>query len=108
MRYLLIIFLFFISSTLFSQGKINRMRHKERQGKWIIYRDSTKQIDQAGRYRKGDPKGTWKFYDMNGNLSKKEIYRNRKIKFTFYYPNGKIKKEGKAKYIQNEKVLHFY
>src|SRR4051812_13638456 len=108
MRHLLIIFLLLLSFTLFPQGRINRMKNMQRQGKWIICRDSTKQIDQTGRYRNGDQKGTWEFYDANGNLAKKETYRNKKIKFTFYYPNGKIKKQGKAKYIRDDKIMHFY
>jgi hypothetical protein len=107
-KFILLFFLFIISTTLFSQGKINRVKNKERQGKWITYHDSTKTIEQTGRYKNGNQKGVWKFYDENGKISKKEIYRSRKIKLFYYYPNGKIKKQGKAKYIENEKVLHFY
>ena len=107
-KFILFYFLIILSFPIFSQGNINRMRNKERQGKWIIYRDSTKQIDQTGRYRNGNPKGVWKFYDVNEKLIRKEIYRNKKIKFTFYYPNGIIKKKGQAKMIEEGKYLHFY
>lgn len=106
-KFILIFILSIISSALFSQGRINRMRHKERQGKWIIYGEN-KKIEQTGRYRNGDPKGVWKFYDANGILAKREIYRNQKIKFTFFYSNGEIKKKGKAKMMGEGESLHFY
>ncbi|MGZ4056112.1 MAG: DUF6624 domain-containing protein [Bacteroidia bacterium] len=106
-KIILLLLAFFIPLLSYSQ-KINRMKHMERQGKWIIYRDSTKQIYQTGRYKNGDPKGLWKFYDEAGNLSKTELYRSKKIKFKFYYPNGTIKKRGKAKTVLEEKNLHFY
>lgn len=103
------VFLLSILPLLSYSQKINRFKNKERQGKWIIYSDSTKtQIDNTGRYRKGIPKGTWKYYDKNGALNKKEKYRWSKIYTTYYHPNGKIKKQGKAKIVQEEKVLHFF
>ncbi len=104
----LFLILFFISLCCFSQ-KINRFKNKERQGKWIIYSDSAQtHIDNVGRYRKGTPKGIWKYYDENGKLIKKEKYRFKKIYTTFYHPNGKVRKQGKAKIVQEEKLLHFY
>jgi len=105
---ILLLFLFILPLLSYSQ-KINRFKKKERHGKWIIYSDSTKtQIDNTGRYRKGIPKGTWKYYDKNGALNKKEKYRWSKIYTTFYHPNGKIKKQGNAKIVQEEKILHFF
>ena len=93
---------------MFSQSKINRIKHNERQGKWIVYHDSTKIIDETGRYKNGNQKGTWMYYDETGKITKKEIYRGRKIKLFYYYPTGKIQKKGKAKYTQTEKIVHFY
>lgn len=107
-KFILIILLSFFSLLSYSQ-KINRFKNKERHGKWIIYTDSTKkQIDNIGRYRKGVPKGIWKYYSENGALLKQEKYRLSKIHTSHYHPNGKIKKKGKAKIVQEEKTLHFY
>ena len=104
--YLFIIFLF-IRSYCFPQ-KINRYKNKERQGKWIIYSDSTNtHIDEIGRYKKGNQKGVWKSYD-NDVLVKKEIYRFKKISTTYYYPNGMIAKKGKSKIVLEGNLLHFY
>ncbi|CAN5509425.1 hypothetical protein BH10BAC1_BH10BAC1_09890 [soil metagenome] len=89
--------------------KTNRFKNKERQGKWIIYTDSTqKQIDNVGRYRKGIPKGIWKYYNEDGHIIRKEKYRFKKINTSYYHPNGKVKKQGKAKIVQEEKTLHFF
>ncbi|MFL5765776.1 MAG: toxin-antitoxin system YwqK family antitoxin [Bacteroidia bacterium] len=102
------LFLFFIPGICISQ-KINRFKNKERQGKWVIYHDSTEtHIDNIGKYRKGAPKGVWKYYDENGRIAKKEKYRFRKIYTTFYHPNGKVQKQGKAKVVKEDKLLHFY
>lgn len=101
--------LLFISPLLSYSQKTNRFKNKERHGRWIIYADSTKkQIDNFGRYRKGVPKGTWKYFNDKGILLKQEKYRFKKIYTTFYHPNGKIQKQGKAKIVQEEKTLHFF
>ena len=107
-RFVLIILISFLSLLSYSQ-KTNRFKNKERQGKWVIYTDSTKkQIDNIGRYRKGIPKGTWKYYNEKGILLKKEKYRFKKIFTSYYHPNGKIQKQGRAKIVQEEKTLHFF
>lgn len=98
--------LIFLPLLTYSQ-KTNRYKNKERQGKWIIYHDST-HIDNIGRYRKGIPKGTWKYYDPQGLLLKQEKYRFKKINTTYFHPNGKIQKQGKATIRQEEKTLHFF
>src|SRR5882762_9121157 len=92
-----IIFLF-VSISCFSQ-RTNRYKNKERQGKWIIYSDSTNtHVDNTGRYKKGNPKGVWKSYE-NDLLIKKEIYRFKRISTTYYYPNGKVAKKGRSKIV---------
>ena len=103
------LFLLFILPFLSYSQKINRFKNKERHGKWIIFTDSTqKQIDNIGRYRKGIQKGTWKYYNEKGILVKQDKYRFRKISTSYYHPNGKIQKQGKAKIVQEEKTLHFF
>jgi hypothetical protein len=104
----LFLLLFFIPLFSFSQGKINQIKNKERQGKWIIYADSTHKVSETGRYKKGDRKGVWKYYNENQNISRIEKYRGTKIKFSYCYPNGEVKKKGKAKYVTEGKMLHFY
>lgn len=103
-----LLFIFLLPLLSYSQ-KINRYKNKERHGKWIIYTDTTKkQIDNTGRYRKGVPKGTWKYFNAKGILLKQEKYRFKKIYITYYHPNGKIKKQGKAKVVQEISTLHFF
>lgn len=104
----LIFFTLFLPILSYSQ-KINRFKNKERHGKWIIYTNSTqKQIDNIGRYRKGVQKGTWKYYNEKGILIKQDKYRFRKIITSYYHPNGKIQKQGKAKLVREDRFLHFF
>jgi antitoxin component YwqK of YwqJK toxin-antitoxin module len=108
LKKIVILFLLLISSFGYSQ-KNNRYKHKERQGLWVTYTDSSNtQISDIGRYRKGIPKGVWKYYDNNKTLLKKESYRFKKTKISLYYPNGVIKKQGQAKIILEKKLLHFF
>jgi hypothetical protein len=93
----------------FSQKRINQYKNLERQGLWIVYQDSTKkQIDNIGRYRKGIPKGTWKYYDSEGRLNKKEKNIFKKIYTTYYHTNGAIKKKGKARIVITKQMVHYY
>ncbi|HEY0031408.1 MAG TPA: hypothetical protein VGC65_11660, partial [Bacteroidia bacterium] len=89
MRWKISLFLCLTFIPLLSQSqRLNRIKNKERHGKWIIYHDSTEtHIDNIGRYRKGNPKGKWKYYDEQGHLVKTEKYRFKKIKTAFYHPN---------------------
>lgn len=105
----ILFFLTLLIPVLCVSQKTNRYKNKERRGKWVIYIDSTEaQVDNIGRYRKGAPKGTWKFYDEKGILTKKEKYRFKTIYTTYYHPNGRIQKQGKAKIVKEEKMLHFF
>ena len=90
----------------FSQHS-NRYRHHQKQGKWISYHDSAL-IDNISYWRKGKPKGKWKFYDPEGHLIKTEKYRFRKISNIYYHPNGKVYKKGMSKQVLEDKYLHFY
>jgi hypothetical protein len=98
-----------IGSTICLGQSTNRYKNKQRHGKWIIYySDSTKQIDNSGRYRKGAPKGVWRYYDANGRMIRKEKYRFNKISTTHYHSNGKIKKQGKARITIDDTLSHFF
>ncbi|MFL5730007.1 MAG: toxin-antitoxin system YwqK family antitoxin [Cytophagaceae bacterium] len=104
-----LLFSFFLIFHLGFSQKINRFRNKERQGKWIIYHDSAEtKISSIGRYRKGDPKGVWKYYDGNGRLTKKEKFRFKKIQTSVYHPNGRVYRQGKARIVKENGLLHFY
>src|SRR6218665_220984 len=98
-----------ISLTTSAQRRINRYRHSERQGKWIVYQDtSNRVIDNIGRYRKGIPKGTWRYYDANAHLIKTEKYRFRKISTVQYYSNGAVKQKANAKIVTTDSIIHFF
>jgi hypothetical protein len=89
--------------------KTNRYKHLERQGLWIVYHDSTNtRIDNIGKYRKGIPKGTWRYYDPEGHLIKKEKHRFRKIYNTQYHLNGKVQKKGKARIVITDNLIHYF
>jgi hypothetical protein len=93
----------------FPQKRINRYAHREKQGLWIIYHDSANTaIDNIGRYRKGIPKGTWRYYDPEKKLIKKEKHFFRKIRITKYYPNGKIYNKGKARVVTTDSMIHYF
>lgn len=103
------ILLILIPLTTQAQRRINRYRHSERQGKWIVYQDTTNRvIDNIGRYRKGIPKGTWRYYDADAHLVKIEKHRFRKIYTTQYYSNGAVKRKGKAKIVITDSLIHYF
>ncbi len=107
-RKILFLLLFFPPLLSYSQ-KTNRFKNKNQHGKWITYHDSAKtSVDAIGRYKKGYQKGVWKYYSEQGFLDKKEIHRFGKIKISYYFPSGKIKKQGKAKIVVEEKIIHFF
>jgi len=105
----LLLLIHLIGSTICLGQSTNRYKNKQRHGKWIIYySDSTKQIDNSGRYRKGVPKGIWRYYDASGRIIRKEKYRFNKIYTTHYHSNGKIKKQGKARITIDDTLSHFF
>ena len=105
----LLLLIHLIASTICFGQSINSYKNKQRHGKWIIYySDSTKQIDNSGRYRKGVPKGIWRYYDANGKIIRKEKFRFNKIYTTHYHSNGKIKKQGKARITVTDTLSHFF
>lgn len=102
-------FILLFSVSGFSQKRINRYKHKQRQGKWIIYSDSTNTvIDSKGRYRKGNPVGKFYYYNSKGQVIKLEKYRFNKIRIAEFYANGQLKKLGKARIVISKTETHFY
>lgn len=67
----------------------------ERHGKYIVYWEKGRPM-QKGRFKNGQEKGTWKCYDIEGNLEKKEKYKDNQILTTFYRPDGSKESTGIA------------
>ncbi len=103
--FFLILFIYSVSAQ-----KINRLnRNGERTGKWITYLDDEKKIKSfEGKFRNGITSGKCYFYNNDGVLNRKEINRFRKIKTTFYYPNGKVKLKGNARLENLPEKVHYY
>lgn len=93
-----------------SSQKLNRLnKHGERTGKWITYIDDAKKIKSfEGRFRNGISSGKCYFYTNDGILERREINRFKKMKTTFYYPNGKVKLKGNARIENTTKEIHYY
>lgn len=105
----LLIIIFSISSEIFSQS-LNRLnKHGERTGKWITYIDDAKKLKSfEGEFRNGISSGKCYFYNNDGVLDRREINRFRKMKTTFYYPNGKVKLKGNARLENLPDKIHYY
>ncbi|HNR49294.1 MAG TPA: hypothetical protein PKN14_08585 [Bacteroidia bacterium] len=82
-----------------------------RKGLWKHYWDEEKHVQRKGRYKHGKEIKTWKYYNIDGALVKKEKYNKNRdsITITNYYPKRKIESTGKACLInENDSTLHFY
>lgn len=104
------IFLFFIfSHSIFSQ-RLNRLNKQgQRTGKWVTYIDDEKKLKSfEGRFRNGISSGKCYFYNNDGVLDRREINRFKKMKTTFYYPNGKVKLKGNARIENTATEIHYY
>lgn len=88
----------------------NRLDRKGRKtGHWITYADSAKTLKLfEGRFRKDKPKGTAYFYTNKGVLDRIEKNRFRKLKTTFYYPNGTVRMAGNARLENLPDRIHYY
>lgn len=93
---------------IYSQTLNRYNKMGQRTGRWVTYEDSSKTIRSfKGKYRKGNPVGTCHYY-YNNHIEKIEKNRHRKIKTTFYYPNGIINSKGIAKLDNSDSSLHYY
>jgi len=107
---LIILYVFFLLSHSFFAQRLNRFnKHGERTGKWIVYIDDAKKIKSfEGKFRNGISKGKCYFYTNDGVLERREINRFKKMKTTFYYPNGKVKLKGNARIENLTDKVHYY
>ena len=104
-----ILVLCLLSASLLSQ-RMNRFnKHGQRQGRWIVYTDTSKTLKLVeGRYRNGNSVGKFKYYTMQGVLERKEISRFKKLRTTFYYPNGSVRLKGKARIENTPEKIHYF
>lgn len=107
--YIFLILFSITSYHSFSQ-KLNRLnKHGERMGKWITYIDDAKKLKSfEGKFKNGVSTGKCYFYNNDGVLDRREINRFRKMKTTFYYPNGIVKLRGNAKLENLPDRVHYY
>ena len=110
MKVVIVTFLIFIVSFELSAQSLNRLNKRgHRKGKWITYIDSAKTIKSfVGRFRNGKPVGKSYFYSNVGVLDRTEITRFKKLKTAFYYPNGLVRIEGKARLENLPEKIHYY
>lgn len=94
----------------FFAQNLNRLDKQGRKtGRWINYADSAKTIKLfEGRFRKDKPKGRAYFYTNAGVLDRVEQNRFRKLKTTFYYPNGLLRMSGNARLENLPDRIHYY
>lgn len=99
----------FLPVILLSQN-LNRLDNKGRKtGRWITYADSAKTLKLfEGSFRKDKPIGKSYFYTNSGVLDRTEKNRFRKLKTTFYYPNGKLRMRGNARLENLPDRIHYY
>ncbi|WP_210488833.1 toxin-antitoxin system YwqK family antitoxin [Rufibacter aurantiacus] len=81
-----------------------------RKGKWRAYYDhKPDQLMYTGRFKNGQEKGTWKTYSQDGKLERLEKYepKLKRIKTTFYHPNGKVSHQGLAFLFEENNLLMY-
>lgn len=109
MKALLCVWICCLPALLLAQAP-NRLDKKGRKtGRWITYADSAKTIKLfEGRFRKDKPKGRAYFYTNAGILDRVEKNRFRRLKTTFYYPNGAVRMAGNARLENLPDRIHYY
>lgn len=98
-----------LSISLLSQRTNRFNKHGQRQGRWIVYTDTSKTLKLVeGRYRNGNAVGKFYYYTMQGVLERKETSRFKKLRTTFYYPNGTVRLKGKARIENTPEKIHYF
>lgn len=104
---ILIVLSFLLFKSNYSQS--NKFKNKVRSGTWVVYYDSLKtKVYSRGKYVQGRQKGKWTYYDTEGNLTKREIYRRKRIKVKMFRPGNKLERAGQARLILNDTLYHYY
>lgn len=105
--YLKTIIVVFLLSAFGCKTKINQIKNQQREGKWITIDTFDYVYIIKGKYHKGIEKGTWKHF-YNNKIARKEKYKNGICDTRFYYPNGKIMKQGFTKSESNDTLSHWF
>lgn len=108
-RNFILTILVLVCGTSHSQ-RLNRYDKKgQRQGRWVVYLDSAKTLKSIeGRYKHGNAVGKFHYYNMQGQLERKEITRFKILRTTMYYPDGTIRLKGKARIENLTDKIHYY
>lgn len=92
-------------------GPRNRYDRQDRpQGRWRTYYDSARTLPYtAGRYRHGRPIKTFSYYAPTGRLDRSEEYgRDGFCVVRYWYPSGKLARQGRAQWLTGSKGARFY
>lgn len=112
MKNSILILLIFCQLSIAQKKTINKFDDKlQRHGRWEFYSDDANtKITSKGKFKHGDPIKIWLYYRADGSLEKKEktTFFKKKIKTTFYHPNGKVYRKGKAKMVDEPDGVHYY
>ncbi|MBP9794038.1 MAG: hypothetical protein KBC56_08570 [Flavobacterium sp.] len=101
------VLLFFSFCFLGCKTQINQTKNNLQEGKWIVVDTFDYPYISKGKYHKGKPVGSWKYF-YNGKLDRKERYKKNSCLTKFYYPNGQIKQQGYTQTESNNNKMHWY
>jgi len=91
--------------------KINRYDKQGRHhGRWKVYLTDNTTLVRNGRYKHGKERGTWRYYTAEGKLRKMEFHKPNADQFLvkIYHDNGQLEKQGMARVVETEKLIHYY
>ena len=111
MRSLLLLLLGGLATACAGRHLTERLdRHDQRQGRYrTYYDDACTQLFTQGRYRHGQPVGRWRYYALGGALQRHEHYRRHGFSnITYYYPGGRVARQGWARVVEELSGPHFY
>ena len=93
-----------------SSCKVNTYKGGLRSGKWI-FKDTIDGvvIKNKGKFKNGIECKTWKYF-QDKHLVKKEKYTDSVANVWVYYPNGKVKFNGKTTITlhSKDKIIHWF
>lgn len=79
-------------------------------GRWrTYYDDAQKQPFTRGQYRHGRPVRTFQYFSPTGAVDHSEVYgQDGYCEVTYWYPSGKVARQGKAQWVTGAKGARFY
>jgi len=78
-------------------GIINDLKYKggKKNGQELIFYKNG-QLKSQGEWKNGSKNGTWEYYDLSGNMNKKETYSNENLQEKvdyYYFSSGQLKEK---------------